>query len=210
MPSTVNDLLGAASLRPQGVCRWRDPVPSTKAGLYLVSLSDDPQSKRGVSQPPLSQSALASWVARVPAMAVDGARATVGSLRARLSAFWLPDESVLYIGKAGGGSSKRTLGKRVREYYITQLGEPRPHSGGHWIKTLSNIDSLYVHWSECAETEETEQKLIEEFARHVSTESQKKLFDCAHPYPFANLELTKGIRKFSGIQRSRAPRKARP
>jgi len=209
MPSTIDGLLRSAGLQPDGVCRWRNSVDSSKAGVYFVSLSPDPKSSAGLRDAPVSDLALLGWIRAVPAMTVDGARATAEALRARLSAFWLPDESILYIGKAGGGSSRKTLRQRVREYYRTELGQPRPHSGGHWLKTLSNLGSLAVHWSECLEPEETEKGIIEEFVRRVSPASRRALFDPGHPYPFANLELTKGLRKMTGIGGSRAPREVR-
>ena len=39
---------------------------------------------------------------------------------------WLPDQPIVYIGKAGGPNFKSTLRKRVRQFY----GDRSPHRGG--------------------------------------------------------------------------------
>ncbi len=207
MPSSVTALLNLVGLKPEGFALWKSPVACDKAGIYLVSISDDPDFKGGLSNAPISKHSLAAWIATVPRMTIDDQPAEVEALQTRLEAFWLPDECILYIGKAGGGSSKQTLHKRIGAYYGTRLGKRSGHSGGHWIKTLNNLDSLFVHWSICADPVETEIKLIEAFAQHLSVNSRNNLFDPEHPYPFANLELTKKIRKHTVIDRATEPRR---
>lgn len=64
--------------------------------------------------PPLDFPKLARWIDRVPSLALDGAKTTPEPLKERLSGFWLPDEVILYIGKA------TTLRSRVRGYYNTR------------------------------------------------------------------------------------------
>ena len=182
-------------------------VPSRRAGIYVASISPDPHSLKCLSMPPLSNGAIAGWISYVGTITVDGSPATQRTLKARLSRFWLPDETILYIGKAGGENSSATLCRRVADYYCTPLGDPRPHSGGHWIKTLTNLGRLYIHWVEAGRAEAIETQLIELFASRVSKTSRMLLHDRDHAYPFANLK--NGGRKGSGIGRSRRPRTSR-
>ncbi len=60
----------------------------------------------------------------------------------RLRRFWLADEVVLYIGLAS-----RSVRTRVGQYYKTPLGARKPHAGGWWLKTLSVLDELWVHFA---------------------------------------------------------------
>lgn len=60
----------------------------------------------------------------------------------RFRAFWPGDEVVAYIGLAG-----TSLRKRVGRYYRTPLGARRPHAGGWWLKTLTVLDDLWVHYA---------------------------------------------------------------
>jgi hypothetical protein len=70
--------------------------------VYIVSVSDDPSNGNGlVPRAPLEQAAVATWLARVPALQIDGAQcASADVLLDRLAGFWLNDEDIVYIGKA--------------------------------------------------------------------------------------------------------------
>lgn len=132
----------------------------------------------------------------------DNPNPTVEEIVDRLSKFWLPDESILYIGQ----TTRQTLKARVNQYYKTCLGHPRPHAGGHWIKTLSILDKTFVHYADCDNPKSTEDALISHFVSGISSDTKKLLFDSEHPFPFANLEFPKGNRKKHGITGSRLPR----
>ena len=110
-------------------------------------------------------------------------------VKERLSNFWLSDENIIYIGKA------TDLGVRVNQYYKTAIAKSGPHSGGHWIKLLNNIESLTVHYFPCQQPEEIEYILLDEFGKHVSAKSYKHLIDKDVILPFANLEKKK-IKRF--------------
>lgn len=108
----------------------------------------------------------------------------------------MPDETILYIGKAG-----TSLNRRVRQYYNTNLGDSKPHAGGHWIKTLDVINDLNIYWtsSEGERAQDVEERFLKIFVQNVSYQSKKELFDPEHPFPFANLEFPKGTRKNHGL-----------
>ena len=199
MPSTVIDLLNAASLQLTGEVPWSEPVPSGTSGVYIVSLSPDPDRNRLVmANAPIDHSIVSHWINRVPRMELDGAaNPHPDALAARLSEFWFPDESTLYIGKA------TSLRGRVRGYYKTPLGDRRPHAGGHWIKTLSVLQETYVYYAETPCAEEMESQLIKAYISKVSTNAKQKLRDPSHPFPFANLEFPRGTRKAHGISKSK-------
>src|SRR5262245_51227108 len=79
------------------------------------------------------RSSIQKWISRVPTMELDRSKATVLGVTARLSKFWLADESILYIGKA------TPLRSRIDAYYRTPLGDRGPHAGGHWLKTRRGL-----------------------------------------------------------------------
>jgi hypothetical protein len=121
MPSTVADVFAAAEVTPAGEVVWGTPVPLDAPGVYVVALTDDPQSQDGVlSVAPIDGDALERLLAARPELRLDGARPRVEELAARLRAFSLP-EVVLYVGLAG-----TSVRKRVRQYYRTPLGARRP------------------------------------------------------------------------------------
>src|SRR3979409_959261 len=102
MPSSVLCLFDFACLSLGGSVQWKTPIPVRGSGVYIVSLSDDPSKGNGlVPCAPLEQAAVAAWLARVPALQIDGAQcASAGVLLNRIAGFWLSDENIVYIGKA--------------------------------------------------------------------------------------------------------------
>jgi hypothetical protein len=123
-----------------------------------------------------------------------------GDLDGRLASFWLRDEVVLYVGKA------TSLSQRVAQYYATPLGARRPHAGGHFLKTLSNLDQLHVHDAVSPDPPRSEHLMLEAFCAAVSTDTRNALHDPEHPFPFANLEWPAGTRKRHGVTGGREPR----
>lgn len=195
MPSTVAELFAAARLTPGGVVRWGTPVPETAPGNYVVALTDAPESLAGRRPTaPLDEDRLAHLLSVRPELQLDGDRPGVDELAARLKAFWLAEEVVLYIGLAGG--SIRT---RVRQYYGTPLGARKPHAGGWWLKILSVLDELWVHYAATPRNAEAEVAMLQRFAERVSAPSRERLWDPHNPAPFANLRTGRGDNKSHGI-----------
>jgi len=198
MPSTVSALFASvAGFRGQGVVPWLDQIPSESAGVYIVSLSQDPHQNLSASATaPIDEGAVDAWIRCVQRLTLDGARPSAKGLAGRLSEFWLPDESVLYIGKA------TTLHSRVNAFYRTPLGARGPHAGGYWIKTLSVLSDAFVHFAELPDVwlaEQAEQTLLNAFVAAVSPAVRAKARDGARCFPFANLEHPPGTRKKHGI-----------
>lgn len=194
MPTTVAQILASEGLALKGPVRWGNRVNCNSCGVYIVSLSFDPSQNLGILEnAPLSLEVIKEWLDKVKTFRLDGrTNPSVEAVASCLSKFWLPDESILYIGKTDG-----ELRKRVGQYYRTPLGAPKPHHGGHWLKVLSNIDQLFVYFAKCSNTKVHETRMLKLFVKNVSSTTLKILHDPQHPYPFANLEITE--RKAHGI-----------
>jgi hypothetical protein len=196
MPTSVVKLFSSVLLSVSGPVRWGSPIPSTYPGGYVVAVTSDPEDDKNVygNKPPIDLDKLQAWINRVPNLRVDNVRPIPDMLEERLRRFWLPDEPVLYVGKAG-----ISLRNRVNQYYKTPLGDRRPHAGGHWLKTLSILNNLSVFWATTPNPQSSENELLETFTRAVSENTLLMLRDPARPFPFANLEFPKGNRKNHGI-----------
>jgi hypothetical protein len=201
MPSTIASIFAAAGLEPEGVVRWGWPVSENTSGVYVVALSDAPDSlDSALLQAPIDPAALDELLANRPELKLDGARPTVFDLAARIEGFWIPDEPILYIGLA------TSLRSRVRGFYRTPIGARRPHSGGWFLKTLANLDRLYVHFARTTNFDLAERLMLQAFVKAVAPNTRVSLFDPEHPWPFANLEIRRGgrkIRKRHGIRGAR-------
>jgi len=172
-------------------------------GVYLVSTSEDPRfTPTTATLAPISMAAVEELLEVRPELTVDGQRPMAAELADRLKSFWLPEEAVLYIGLAG-----TSLRKRVGQYYRTPLGARRPHRGGWFLKTLTILPELYVHFAAAQSPTRSEGELIGSFVDGVSAEARAALRDASRPFPFANLEWPPGTRKNHGIKGASEPRR---
>lgn len=191
MPTPIRNVFAAAGLHPEGVVRWGEAPTLGLPGVYVVALTDsidrcaDVIAKADVS---VAQTRL--LLERRPELTVDDVRPFPRELAARIAAFWLPDETVLYIG-----TTKRPVAKRVREYYGTPLGARSPHRGGWFIQTLANRNDLFVHFARAHDPEKAETTMLCRFASGVSGTSRSGLHDRERVMPFANLAHPKGTNK---------------
>jgi len=200
MPSTVANLLDRSGLELFGIVPWGILPKARNSGIYIVSLSPSEHENRGTfDNAPISIERIEYWLARVPTIELDGiVGPDVRQVAERLSEFWLPDESIVYIGM-----TERPLRNRIRQYYSTDLGDRKPHAGGHWIKTLSNLSKAFVYFAECHSPDQMESRLIQLFIDGVSSSTRSNLRDPLHPFPFANLEYPKGRIKIHCIGKSK-------
>jgi hypothetical protein len=177
--SSAATLLRAVGLVPQGPLTWGSRVPCDGPGVYVIETPEP------FARAPLDQATIAGWLARVATLRVDGVRRTGAELADRLGAFWIDGETVVYVGLAG-----TSVAKRVGQFYRTALGNPRPHAGGHWLKTLAVLDRLHVWWAETDDPDAAEASLFAAFAeRHGG----------GLVLPFANREGVGRARKAHGI-----------
>lgn len=201
MSLTINKLIQEFDLPPVKKVKWGEQIDTEKEGIYIVSLSDNPNSNsRDIKDFPISKEILRNWVDKVNGFEIDKNKTfDVDLIAARLSEFWLPDENILYIGKAPKRKNGKALGNRVREFYRTEYGEKKPHAGGHWLKSLNQLDDLFVYYTTCENPDEIELELLSFFGKNVSNDTKKILRDKELLLPFANIELRKGQRKKHGL-----------
>jgi hypothetical protein len=199
MPSTVNSLFAAAGLLPTEIVKWGQPPRLDAPGVYVVSLSEEAgESAEALAECPVYSTAVSAWLTARPELQLDGVRPDVDRLAARLARFWFPDEVVLYVGLAG-----TSVRQRVKQYYSTPLGARRPHAGGHFLKTLSSLNELWVHCAATEAPDAAEDAMLRAFVAGVSATSGNSLHDPTLPIPFANLEWPRGRRKLHGITGSK-------
>ncbi len=171
-----------------GPVTFGTPVRSNKPGVYVVELAAP------LAAAPVDFNVVGRWLERVPTLTLDGARPTGRDLSARLHAFWLPDQTVLYVGL-----SNVSIGSRVGAFVRTPLGDRKPYAGGYWLKTLTDLDRLRVWWAETDAAEEYEDALLEAFAAAVPAEVAATLHDPTVILPFANLQRADRVRKSHGL-----------
>ncbi|MEX0885821.1 MAG: hypothetical protein WD009_05200 [Phycisphaeraceae bacterium] len=200
MPTSSARLMTTIGLTIEGQTTWGAPPPTSKPGIYLVSLSRRAYRNDAVRPTaPVCEQAVAQWLQRVPKLELDGKPGpTTTELVACLQGFWLPDESILYIGKA------TSLATRLNQFFRHKLGNRSPHAGGHWIKTLACLDELQVYYCTCdtvADAEAAEAHALDAFARQVSPASRSALVGVSVPIPFGNRVCPKHGRKQTRLRR---------
>ncbi len=201
MPSSITELFSAAGLTVAGSAPWRTPVDESGPGVYVVALSADPDGLDDArADAPIDLERVQALLDVRPELRLDGLRPDAALLATRLSAFWLPDEVVLYTGFAG-----TSVRNRVGAYYRSPLGARRPHSGGWFLKTLAILDGLWVHHAPCADPLAAEQRMLQAFSDGVTPAVAATLHDPELPIPFANREWPPGRLKDHGITGARGP-----
>ena len=101
-PMGAAELLRSVGLMADGPVTWGRPVPSAGPGIYIVEWPEPLESA------PVELTLVGKWLERLPAMRLDGARPTSREVAARLHGFWLPNQTILYIGM-----TQASIGGRV-------------------------------------------------------------------------------------------------
>ena len=192
-------LLRAVGLLADGPVPWDRPVPPVGAGVFVVELASP------LATAPIELTRVGKWLERVPDLRLDGERPTSRALAARLAAFWLPSQPVLYVG-----SSTASVGRKAAAIRETVLGDRRPTSAGHWLATLRLPAGTRVWWAATSATEEYEDALLAAFADGVTEEERAALPDTATVLPFAVLARPTGERKRTGLSGSLIPEVKEP
>ena len=136
----------------------------------------------------------------MPELRLDGERPTSKAVAARLAAFWLPSQPVLYIG-----ASENAVSRRVAAIGATALGDRRPHAGGHWLHALTMPAGTRIWWAATPAVEEYEDALLAEFAAGIADAERAALPDREVVLPWANLRQATGERKATGLTGSLLP-----
>jgi hypothetical protein len=205
MPTSVSQLMESAGLIPAGVVRWNSPLPLNEPGVYVVTMTESVDAVETAPVCPVSVEKVQSLLDVRPELALKSRRPTRDELVSAISSMWLADESILYIGLAG-----TSVSGRVRAYYRTRIGARKPHAGGWPLKLLTNLEQLWVHYAPCESVADAETTMLRFFMANVSDGARSSVCDPELALPFANLQLTSGVRKAHGITGAREPREATP
>ncbi len=185
---TAAGLLRAVGLLADGPVPWGRPLGAREPGVFLIEL---PSPLPGA---PIELTRLGKWLERLPGMRLDGERPTSKQVLARMAAFWLPSQPVLFIGSSSG-----SVGGRVKGLRETPLGDRRPNPAGQWLQALTNLGTTRVWWASTDAVEEYEDALLEAFAAGVPEEERAALPDASVVLPWANLRTSAGARKRTGL-----------
>lgn len=191
MDGTAPGLLRAVGLLADGPVPWGRTVPATGPGVFVVELS----APRTVA--PIELTRIGKWLERVETLQLDGSRPTSRALAARIAAFWLPSQVVLYVG-----ATSTSIPSRIRALRETPLGDRRPHPGGHWLHVLKGLEHTRIWWAATDAVEEYEDALLGVFSEGVSANERAGLPDTDVVLPFANLRTPTGVRKRTGLSGS--------
>ena len=192
-------LLRAVGLLADGPAIWGRPVPAQGPGVFVVELPAP------LASAPLEPLADPRQLERVPGLHLDGEPPTSKALAARLGSFWLPSQTVLYVG-----TSEVSVGRRIAAIARTELGDRRPNAGPYWLQTLRSLDGVRIWWAPTAATEEYEDALLAAFAAGVPDADLAALPDRTVVLPWANLRAATGERKATGLTGSLLPEPVAP
>ena len=192
------ELLRAVGLLADGPVRWGSPVPSRKAGVYVVEL--------GAPLPtaPLELTRVGKWLERLPGLRMDGAAPTSKALSARLASFWWPDATALFAG-----GTERSIGGRVAALLAHVPGDRQPHAESQWLHLLRGLERLGIRiwWAETDAPEEYLDAFFDAFGEGRIPPPARR--PRALALPWANLRRPTGERQPHGITGAVLPEEPR-
>lgn len=184
---TVNDLFKKVGLTPSAPVKWGDTIPIKGNGVYVVSLSDNPsKNKNNFPLFEISKDVFNNWRKLSPEVNVNGVLSKA-VIEEELNRFWKAGQNILYIGEST--SESNGLAKRLNQFYIHKVGWKGPHTGGYWIKLLSELENLYVYYAVCPNPRDTEFKMLMYFIEQTASRSFYELDELGKHLPFANLKV---------------------
>ncbi len=155
-------LLRAVGLLPDGPVLWGRPLTSRAPGVYIVELAHP------LTSAPIELTRIGKWLDGLAQLRLDGERPTSRTLAARIASFWLPHETVLYVG-----STRGSVGGRALALAHHALGDRRPHADGQWLHALIGIERTRIWWAETSAPEEYLDGLLGAFAAGAATRAIK-------------------------------------
>ena len=203
MASSINGLLKSAGVNPNRLhtIRWGEPMRNSTIGIFFVSLSAKPDANAMVlSEAPLDETKLSAWISSPgDILCLDGEPCTdTGLLRQRMNQFWLPEESIVYIGQV---FSMGGIKKRIDQLYKTGPGKRMQNVDGYWIKSLRNLNEMYIHYISVMNAEQISAGIIARFSSQAKCGPNVRPDKLASEtiVPFANLQNKMPYLKNHGI-----------
>ena len=177
-----------------GPVPWGHKVRHAGPGVFLFELAAP------LATAPLDLALVGKWLERVPELELDGARPDSKHLQARLAAFWVPSQPVLFIGGTAGSVAGRiaAIGKTIP-------GDRKPAASGFWLHFLRVLPELRVWWAATDAPEEYEDALLTAFGDKVPATEAAALHDATAILPWAVLRTPDGTRKVTGITNALLP-----
>ena len=198
-PTSTAGLIRSLGLDVDGPARWGSLPPSQAPGIFVVE-TDAP-----LAEAPMDLAAVRRWLERVPDLRLDGERPTPNLLASRLASFWISGQSLLFVGRTG-----KSLAGRVAALYGTELGHRRPHSGGHWLRTLQDPSRLRLWWALTDAHEEYEDALLVAFADALPAGATSRRLEGHAVLPWANVGSDPGSALETGLTGSLLSAEATP
>ena len=159
MSISIASAFASAGLDPKGSVRWTEELPVRDPGVYVLSLTPDTKSDTPtLGNAPIDIVQLDRLLAARPHIRIDGRPANSALLERRISSFWLPNEPILYIGQ-----TKTPLRHRVKDFYKHSIGDRSPHAGGWWVKALTCLPEVWVHYALTEDFKECERVMLRHF-----------------------------------------------
>ncbi len=140
-------------------------VPNQRGVYVVLTRGSAPHQFRAKSSAPV-------WRGKQPALSLE-----------ELAEHWVPDASVLYIGRARGPGVRSRLRQRIKRYLRFGHGKVVAHWGGRLIWQLGEASRLVVAWRASDGLEDLADvgsSMLAEFERHYGA------------LPFANLRSEPG------------------
>ena len=189
MAISVKEIFSKIHLTPSHPVNWGEPIDAKFNGVYMISLSENSESKKDNKHPfILDEKVFSVWVKEAKGLSIgDNKVGNTNQLQDYLKTHWKEKENILYIGESSSKTS--SVQKRVHQFYTHKIGNHGPHSGGFWIKLLSCLNSCKVYFAECANPRDTEFKMIMHFAELYAKKSFYEMEEVALNFPFANLKV---------------------
>ena len=185
---TARELLAGLGLMADGPVLWGAPLRSGRPGVFVVELA------ALLAEMPADHAALRTWLERVPDLRLDGGTPTPHELAADLRRWWLPGESVLFIG-----STTKSLSGRAAALAATAIGDRRPFGSAWRLRVLKDPAKLRIWWAETDAAEEYADAAFDAFAAGVDPASVARLPDPSLVLPFGNTEAPDGRRAAHGL-----------
>jgi hypothetical protein len=189
MAVTVHELFDQFKLEYSGPIKWEEKFHAKYNGVYIISLNGNPECDiphdRSLK---IDESTFRSWLAEAKNLQIDGVKVTnMKQVQNYLEQYWKKDENILYIGEST--SITNPLEKRIGQFYQHKVGKKGPHSGGYWLKLISNLKDVNIYYAECSNPREIEFKLIMRFVELFNDKSFFEVENFSSYFPFANLKV---------------------
>lgn len=123
--TTVTNIFNHFDLTIHGQVKWNTEIKSNRCGVYVIALTDDRDKLITTEEPNFNDDAIKNWIELIKtsgkSLLVDETQATTHSIKQRLSQFWFPDETIVYIGRNGTNNkanfekeNKRILSNKIK------------------------------------------------------------------------------------------------